>query len=179
MGLYEVLSNRAAVNVLKALAEGEEKRPGYAAACSNLEYRFAGAKEAASLLAAHGLITLDHQQDPIITISLKGKEFIAQLDKLKRVLEQISEMPQSVKVEYRLTPLERQILHYTAKLSKQMQQDFVEVNALANDFEGEVATPILKLGDLNLMQTARKGSTLLVKVTERGRKIVEEFEVEE
>lgn len=104
--LYNILTNRDAVNSLKILSDEGKVVP--------LEETELDEKSAKMLLR-HGLIQFEKHEKKLVTASLKGKQFIKLMDELKELVEK--EMKKrSVKISFSLSDEERKVLLLISKL---------------------------------------------------------------
>ena len=124
MGLYELLTDRAAINVLKALYDHEvREKASYSTKLSLIKQRVGVPVSLPSLQRLVGLelITMDLVEgEHILSLTNKGKEFIEVFDQLVELfMPHAKEEQKGVRVKYELTSQEKRILILAYKMSKE------------------------------------------------------------
>ncbi|MCX6707620.1 MAG: hypothetical protein NT001_05785 [Candidatus Woesearchaeota archaeon] len=187
MKLYPLLNDRNSVNVLKILYDNETKnKNSYTLKLSEVKKAIGLSsypKESALLLSTYGLIALDYvDNDYIVSITNKGKEFIEIFDQLVDIFKPKTVGEKSVSIRYELTGQEKRILVMAYKISKETGRDFIPLNLIVQEIypynqQGKASTVsryISKLEEIKLMEKKKEGRNILVSVTEQGFKTIRE-----
>jgi len=186
MTLHPILKERKCINILKVLYDNEVLNKKYSMGLSLILKRLSisDPSSALLLLAEKGLITTDEAEDEkILSITNKGKEFIEAFDHLVEVVEGKRQKPKSVFVRYELTTQEKKILVLSYNISKEIGSDFISVKALVmemfphhdyNSRVGIVSKSINRLVDLNLIEKLQQNDVNYIKVTLKGIKTIDE-----
>jgi len=171
--LYDILKNRAAVNILKQLSENEFRK-AYTTPASD----FRGDEEAISLLSAEKLI---YNEDSLLSISEKGKKFIEVFDNLVSVFnEKASEKKPSIAIEYGLSEFEKKIIFLLFRIQRETGEDvpllFLTQELFPYEDAGRrklrVSRELSKLEQLNLIKKIKKERNVFAQITESGMKVV-------
>jgi len=154
--LFDILSCRKCVNLLKSLSESEELES------------ISGLIHEAELLYQHNLIHIQDGDDVKAGISLKGRQFIKQLDELKDIVENKSTSRKLV-IDYNLTKREMDLLltisrslyeYEIEKLWKVMKKPYKIKKSFMKDLN--------LLEELNLIKSFNKK----VMISEVGKKVI-------
>jgi len=185
MSLYDLLTDRGAVNVLKVLYVQEVEKSGsytmkLAEVKSEVGFSFK-TDESLSILSEIGLIVVDDgENDKLLSITEKGKEFIGIFDQLKEVFDGKKKQESKIALKYELTPLERKILVFCLKIGKEVGSEYVSLKSLAEEVyptkanNSTVSRYANKLCELNLLDKKKEGRNSYYKVTDKGKKTVKE-----
>lgn len=190
MSLFEILSKRAGINILKMLYDNEilEKK-SYTLKLSEIKQKLNLSKkpsETLLLLQQAKLIELEttsDSSDMVLSITKKGRNFMENFKALKASFEATGvEKPiADYKIEYALTDLEKRILVLCYKLQKEkggvvllnyLTQEVYPLNA--DSKVGTVSRYVAKLEKLNLMQKIKQNNKLHVEVTNSGERVVKQ-----
>ncbi len=186
MGLYHLLRDRQAINILKVLYDNETISKKYtlnlSIICKKLDIN--DTEGSVLRLVENELITTDTvDDDKVLSISNKGKELIEAFDHMIEVLEGKKTRPKSVHVRYELTTQEKKVLVLSHQIAKEIGAEHVAVKALVmemyphHDYNtriGIVSKNIKRLEELNLMETMKQNETTYLKVTDKGVKTITE-----
>jgi len=187
MGLYHLLNERGCLNVLKELYDVEfVLKTSRTLKISELQKKipeFIKIDQSSLILEKEGLIAREvTDEDTILSITNKGKNFFEQFDKLKKTYEGEEVRKSTLRIEYDLTALERRILTICYKL----QQEFGTIVPLRNLTQevyphrnpsnriGAISKYVSKLVDLNLMEKVKTEQKSYAKVTESGERVIKE-----
>lgn len=192
MALYELLTDRAGINILKIVYNHEvREKASYSTKLSAIKQRLSLPITLPSLqrLAGMELITMDVVEgEHILSITNKGKEFIEIFDQLVELLQPADKQEQTpgrmnVRVKYELTSQEKRILILAYKMSKESGMPFIPLKALVTelyphtDYRTKMSTVsryVTKLEEIQLMERKKEDRITLVKVTDRGFKTIKE-----
>jgi len=186
MALYNIITNRTAVNTLKALYTYEViDKKGHSMSLDSVEQTIKTAitEKSLSILNKHDLIRRDRGDlGVILSISQKGKEFIEIFDLLIELF-QAKEKRQNARIEYHLTEMEKKILVMIKRISNEIGKDNVTLKNLTRElfpieaYESKSSTisrQIKKLEEIKLVERAKKGREAIVCLTERGEKTIKD-----
>ncbi len=159
--LHKLLTNRKAVNILKLLSEQDD-------VFELTELKLS--ESYAELLLNYNLIQLEKGERTLMSISLKGKQFIKLMDEMKKLVEKGS-TGSRLKLSFNLSKEERTTLLLISKLGFD-----VEISILLKTLKRENLvktgfglTKILKaLQEINLVELKNKR----VEITELGKKTI-------
>lgn len=184
MRLYELLQDRAAINVLKTLYDREVEQRSYSTNMATLQQRFSGfgsIPAATQRLLSAGLVGADEVNgDAVVSITAKGKRFIEIFDQLSAALNGRPKPSNGMALRYELIPLEQQVLATAAQLLEQRGKP-PSLHAIARSlFPQEIPAKqipgvkrcVMQLEKLGLAQTDQVGRNVFLRVTENGRKVV-------
>ena len=187
MKLYPLLNDRNSINILKILYDNETKnKNSYTLKLSDVKKAIGLSsypKESALLLSTYGLIALDYvDNDYIVSITNKGKEFIEIFDQLADLFRPKTVGEKSVSIRYELTGQEKRILVMAYKISKETGRDFIPLHLIVQEIypynqQGKASTVsryVSRLGEIKLMEKRKEGRNTLVSVTEQGFKTIRE-----
>ncbi|MFC1727988.1 hypothetical protein ACFLZ7_00820 [Nanoarchaeota archaeon] len=192
MALYEILVNKPCVWIIKALYDQETaEKKSYTMSLSVVDQLFGLNGKAAYfalILAKDKLIHLDEaENDKIICLTKKGKEFFKQFDKLKTTIEiEKKEEKKFAKIEYDLTDTEKKTLMMTYRMSRELGEEIPFKNLVQemypyDDYSKKsnvVYKHIGKLEKLNLMAKMKKGRSAFVSLTVPGKRTIKEQLIE-
>jgi len=156
MSLYNLLSSRPAVNMLKMLYDGEVvEKASYSMNLSDIKKNmravsgnnmplndnaFNSAANSAVVILKHSeLITADDIDDDIaLSITNKGKEFIELFDQLIELSNPDADINRNnpkkhIAVKYGLTQQEKKILALCYKMSKESGMEYISLKELASE----------------------------------------------
>lgn len=188
MTLYGLLSNRIAINVLKTVYMHEvREKASHTTSLHVIKKRLpieVGIDDL-NLLVECELVTMDLVEgEHILSITQKGKEFIEVFDQLIEVYEGKEKSPaKSVKVKYELTSQEKRILVLTYKMLKESGAEYIPLKNLVEEMYpredystkiSSVSRYVSRLEDIYLMQRKKEGRKSLVRVTDKGFRIIKE-----
>lgn len=175
--LYDILSNRLAVNILKRLSENEKKKD-YSTNINEIVGNRQSIETALSLLASEGLV---YREEQVVSISEKGKRFIDSFDALVAVYRnEPAEKRGSIEIKYELTDFEKKILFLLFKLFSESDED-ISLSSLTQElfpYENvdkrklRVSRAISRLEQLNLARKIKKERNVFSRITETGIKVV-------
>lgn len=192
MALYEILVNKPCIWIIKALYDQETaKKKTYTLSLSEIDKTFelkGKANYFTFILSNNGLLHVDDvENDKIICLTKKGKEFFKQFDKLKTNLEvEKKEEKKFAKIEYDLTDAEKKTLIMTYRVSKEVGEDVPFKNLVQEMFPYEnyskkssiVYKHVGKLEKLNLMAKMKKGRSAYVSLTVPGKRTIKDQLIE-
>lgn len=186
MPLYKILKDRAAVNMLKILHDKEVSEKKYAISRDELRKLSDVAENGATFenLEESGLISSesDGNGSMVMSITQKGKEFVAQFDKLRAVLVGEQKKHRAYQIKYDLTPLEQKILVMCSRVKSETGR-IVPSLTLAQEVYpydeaksrvGVVSRYAKTLEELNLLIRIRDGDGSFFDVTRSGERAVKE-----
>jgi len=175
--LFDILTNRLAVNILKGLSESEKKKE-----YSTNIHEITGSREsieiAVILLASEGLI---YREDLLLSISEKGKRFIDAFDKLVAIMKnEPAELKESVEIKYDLTDFEKKVLFTLFRLYQETGEDVSLASLTEELFPYEnldrrklrISKELKKLEQLNLAKKVKKERNVFAEITESGLKVI-------
>lgn len=187
MKLYHLLTDRAAVRILKMLYDEEVLNKGsYTMKLSDARKKLGlilSPKSSVTSLSGCGLVTTDSVDgDTIMSITNKGKEFIESFDQLVDIYHGKKPEQKSIRVKYELTSQEKRIIIMAYKISSEMGKELVPLKTLVQelypyDQRGKtsvVSRYISRLEEIKLMQRTKEGREVFVSVTEQGFKTIKE-----
>lgn len=187
MKLYPLLKDRNAVNILKLLYDNEvTNRDSYTLSLSEAKKRLGmllPPKESALRLSSFRLIAIDSvDNDYIMSITNKGKEFIEVFDQLIELLQPDKVGKKAISIKYELTINEKKILALAYKISRESGMDYIALKTLAQELypynqQGKtsiISRYVSKLEEINLMKKKREGRETFVNVTDKGLKTIRE-----
>lgn len=188
MGLYEILTNRSAVWILKVLHDNEVHKKAYMIRSSDLAHASNPPKlpeDAISVLQSHNLISTEMINDErIFSITQKGAKFIETFDQLVSVMNHKVQMQikqpaqQKVRVEYGLNAFEKKILESIMILQKKKKSQYLELGEVSHHMYKTKRTPptvskaVNSLHDLNLIEKKKSGEKFSVALTPSGLKVL-------
>lgn len=172
--LYEILSNRNCVNLLKRLSENDKNKQ-YSTKLTDIDVN--DIYGTITVLKDHELVYLE---DGLISISEKGKAFVDLIDQLKDIIEKKEERRESnVEIHYDLTDIEKRTLLLVLKL----QQETGRPSSLAsitremfpyehiNRKKNNVSKQLKKLEELNLIERHKVNREAYFEMTFAGMKL--------
>ena len=188
MALYDLLIDRTAINVLKALYEHEvREKASYSTKLSLIKQRVGVPVGLPSLqrLVGQELVTMDLAEgEHILSITNKGREFIEIFDQLADLFApREKEEQKGVRVKYELTSQEKRILILAYKMSKEAGVAFIPLKTLVTelyphaDYRAKMSTVsryVTKLEEIQLMERKKEDRATQVKVTEKGFRTIKE-----
>ena len=196
MRLRDILTDKAAINILKFLYDMESKEKAvYSSKISDIEqrfYSFGDINHSTAILKHFELINLDElKEGRIASISAKGKHFIDIFDKLVQITHKDyglknKEKSKSFKIEYNLTPNEKRIMVVIFKLSKELGNKPVSLQELTQEIyptngsskKASIARYASKLAELNLIEKEKVKNKILLKLTPTGERTIKEQLIE-
>jgi predicted transcriptional regulator len=186
MKLYTLLRDRASINVLKILCENEISDKNYTMQYGALKKKLSVDERDNTLgnLEKAGLVASEKNDsgELVLSITQKGKDFVAVFDKLVEVMAGKKEEPKAYQVKYDLTWLEERMLVICSKI-KAESGALVGLQALTQEVypykdptrtSGTISKYAKKLEELNLMTRVKKNNRTFFDVTESGERVVEE-----
>lgn len=188
MVLYKLLTDRAAINILKVLYDHEvREKASYSTKLSEIKKRVSLPIGHASLqrLSSMELVTMDLVEgEHILSITNKGKEFMEIFDQLVDLFTpQEKEEQKGVRVKYELTSQEKRILILAYKMSKESGVAFIPLKTLVTELYphadhrskmSAVSRYVTKLEEIQLMEKKKENRMTVVKVTEKGFRTIKE-----
>lgn len=188
MGLYEVLTNRNAVWILKVLHDNEVHKKSYMIRSSDLAHSTNPPilpEDAISVLQSHNLISTEMiNGERIFSITQKGAKFIESFDQLVSVMNHKASVPihqpaqQKVRVEYGLNDFEKKIMETIMVLQKKKKSQYLELGDVSHHMYKTKRTPptvskaVNNLSDLNLVEKKKSGEKFSVALTPSGLKVL-------
>jgi predicted transcriptional regulator len=185
MSLFEVLRDRAAINILKVLYDNsQQSKSKHTMLFTDIVKKipFKVPTKAIFILTKHKLIQSDIlEKEYIISLSSKGKEFIQILDELKEILVDKKEKKHNAHINYSLTESEKRILVMIKRISNEIGPNNITLKNLTIElFPHEVYEKksrlvtryITKLQQLKLVERSRKGRESAIKLTESGERTI-------
>lgn len=187
MALYELLQDRLAINVLKVLHENELQK-AYAVKLAEIQQQFqiTQVPAAAQHLVSAGLANADAvEHDAVLTITEKGKQFISIFDQLVALSNGsgVAKKSSGMSIQYGLTPVEQRVLATAAQVIASSGKPAASLHALARalypDEESKkkvsgIAKQVQQLEGIGLVSTEQIGKHILVRVTENGKRTIQE-----
>jgi CTP-dependent riboflavin kinase len=189
MSLHRLLTDRIAVRVLKTLYDEEiAKKSSYTLKLEEISKKL-GLEHipdnSVANLDDNKLINLEMVEDqPILSISQKGKHFIEIFDQLVELFNAENLQPKNnVSIKYELTNLEKRILVLTLKIGKEIGPENVSLKLLTMEifphevYEKKLSTVsryVKKLEELKLVERRKEGRLSYVKLTEKAFRIIKE-----
>lgn len=186
MSLYDILSNRTAVRILKLLENNERINKSYSLSLAQVMHHlglFLKPKNAIRLLKAHGLLIVEEGEEHRMGITEKGKKFVALIDELIFLIQNKTEkrtMP--FEIRYDLTPSEKRILLVLSKMQQEignsvqlknlMQELYPHNNYLKK--QSSISKELSKLEALHLVEKTRQGRFAFLRATDSGIRVVRE-----
>ncbi len=176
--LYDILGNRACVNILKKLYDLDVEKK-YSVKISEL-----GAVPYNSIitLKEHDLVLIDKSDsDEVVSITYKGKQFIEQFDRLHKVLVS-KEQPRSLDIVYDLSDAEKKLLIVLFRVERETGMP-VSLQLLTRELfpyqdynkkKQGVAKLLNKLVELNLAEKRKDGREVYSKTSQSGIRILKE-----
>ena len=187
MSLRDVLTDRHAVVLLKILYDNEVlQKSSYTMKLSYAKTRLnlmLAPKDSARALADAGLVAMDIlDNDVVLAITSKGKEFIEVFDQLVDLFRPKIVQPRSVSVKYELVGMEKKILALTYRIGKEAGTDKISLKTLVQDLypydqsgkAGIVSRYVSRLEEIGLMRRSKEGREAFVEITEVGSKTIRE-----
>lgn len=175
--LFDILTNRLAVNILKGLSESEKKKE-YSTNVNELMGSRENIEVAVVLLAAEGLV---YKEEQLLSISEKGKRFIDAFDKLVGIIKnEQAETKENFEIKYDLTDFEKKVLFTLFRLNQETGED-VSLAALTEELfpyedvdrrKLRISKELKKLEQLNLATKVRKERNVFAELTESGLKVI-------
>ncbi|MBW3022900.1 hypothetical protein KY308_02260 [Candidatus Woesearchaeota archaeon] len=185
--LYDVLKNRASVNILKILYDNElANKNSYSLKKSHIQ---AVIKDDLALdsalitLGYEGLILKEEVEGELfISITEKGKQFIAIFDQLILLLSsKAEEARQQVEIKYELTDAEKKLLLTLYKLQKETGKE-ISLSDLSRELypyedsekkKSKVSSLLSRLQEMNLVEKIKKERKTYSSITESGEKVAQ------
>jgi len=183
--LYDVLSSRACVNLLKILYDNEVLRKNsYSLKKSEIlqSIRDKGAVDSAIITLAYEALILKEEAEGELHISIteKGKKFIALFDQLIALIkeEEVISAPK-VEIKYDLTDAEKRILLTLYQMQKETGKE-ISLSDLARelhpyeDYEKKktkISNILTRLQEMNLAEKTKKERVVYASVTQSGEKV--------
>jgi len=183
--LYDVLSSRACVNLLKILYDNEVLRKNsYSLKKSDIlqSIRDKGAVDSAIITLAYEALILKEEAEGELHISIteKGKKFIALFDQLVVLMkeEEVISAPK-VEIKYDLTDAEKRILLTLYQMQKETGKE-ISLSDLARelhpyeDYEKKktkISNILTRLQEMNLAEKTKKERVVYASVTQSGEKV--------
>jgi len=187
MALYDILKDRSTVNALKMLYEHAViQKKGHTIKLKDLNNQLPSpiGLHHITLLDKHDLIQQDTtDEDVILSISMKGREFIEAFDSLVELMHGKKEQKSNAKIEYHLTEVEKRILVMILRIGNEIGKDNVTLKQLTRElfpteiYERKSATvskQTKRLEDISLTKRTRKGREVIILLTEKGNKIIKD-----
>ena len=184
MRLYELLQDRAAINMLKLLSERDLQK-SYAVKLAEMQRQFPmfSVPAAAQRLIQAELVGADAvNNDAVLAITEKGKRFISVFDQLVAVAngQKMEKKTNGMRIQYELTMLERQMLHAVKKVAE--GKTAVSIHAIARNLYptepgknvGILRQQSKQLAELGLLHSRQIGKNVLVQITTQGKQILQE-----
>lgn len=188
MKLHLLLKDRTAVRVLKMLYDQETAKKGYTLRLSYARNRLGmvlSPGESVDRLSRMGLVGIDKVDDDLVmSITDKGKEFIEVFDQLVEIFNGKKREEKKISVRYELTMQEKRIIVLSYKISRELGREFIALKTLVEELypneqnqvnkTSTVSRYISRLEELRLMEKKKEGRNSYVKVTEMGLKTIKE-----
>ena len=182
--LYDILTNRLAVNILKGLSENEKKKV-YSANINELIGRREQVDVAVVLLASEGLV---YKEEQLLSISEKGKRFIEAFDNIVAIFRnEPDEAKENVEIKYDLTEFEKKVLFTLFRVYQETGED-VALSTLTQElfpYENpekrklRISKELKKLEQLNLAKKIKKERNVFAEITDSGLKVIKRQIVKE
>lgn len=187
VSLYELLQDRAAVNMLKVLYDNDGQR-AYATKLGHIQQRLGmpALPVSAQRLLTAGLANADAVgHDAVFSITEKGKHFIEIFDQLIAVTngQRIGKKHNGMSIRYALTQLEKQMLVAVEKICAGSGKSRISVHAVSRELypseePKEKVAALLRyaqqLTELGLLRHEQIGKNTLLGLTEQGSRIIQE-----
>ncbi len=174
--LYDLLTSRPAINILKKLSD-KDKDKKYAIKIRELAGDYKKAEEAVKLLSERGLV---YVEDGLLSISEKGKKFIDIFDQLVDLSSQKEKKRETnVEIRYDLSDFEKKTLFMLLRLQQETNRP-VSLTTLSRELfpyenyeqkKTRVSRQLNKLEHLNLVRKIKKRE-VMAEVTDTGTKVV-------
>ncbi len=193
MALYDILANRPCIWILKQLYDQETaEKKVYTMNLSKIGEK-TGLKEKAArfvlILSENKLVHIDDvENDKVICLTQKGKDFFKQFERLKIVFEGKEEIMQKkmVRIEYDLTELEKRTLIMAYRMGKETGglisvKDLIkEMYPYENNSKktAPVSKNIAKLVKLNLLSKTKIMKENFISLTDAGKRTIKEQLIE-
>ena len=183
--LYDVLSNRACVNVLKLLWDSEvAKKSSYSVKKSEILQIIKNkeAVEDAIITLYYEMLILKEEVEGELHLSIteKGKRFIAVFDQLVALMKD-EQMPQNpaVEIKYDLTDSEEKVLttlyHMQIEAGKEISlSDLARELYPYEDYEkkkAKISSILTRLQEMNLAEKTKRERVVFASVTQSGEKV--------
>ncbi len=194
MRLYDILSDRKAVCILKLLYDKEVvEKSAYSFNFSDIkkELGLTGKDEEplANLDNAKLIGIDDVEGEKVLTITKKGKHFIEVFDQLVDLFkgEPALRNEKQVSIKYELTEIEKKILLITYKISKESGAESIPLKTITTELfphhtyqskAGTVSRYAKKLEEINLLCRKKEGNLSFLKITEFGIKALQKQHLE-
>lgn len=189
MALYDILANRPCIWILKQLYDQETaEKKVYTINLSKIG-KIIGLNEKAVqfaiILSKNKLIHIDDiENDKVICLTQKGKEFFKQFERLKIILEAETDFKQkrAVRIEYDLTDIEKKTLMMAYRMGKETG-GLISVKDLTKEMHpyenysrkaASVSKNINRLVKLNLMSKTKIMRENFVSLTDAGKRTIKE-----
>ena len=185
--LFDVLSNRACINVLKILYDNESSgKTSYSLKKSDIlqMINYKEAVESAIITLAYERLILKEEAEGELHLSIteKGKQFIAVFDSLVVLMSSDEPvLPQKkIEIKYDLTSAEKKLLLTLYQMQKESGKE-ISLSSLARELypyedsdkkKSAVSSIMKKLQELNLVEKMKNGRMIFASVTESGEKLV-------
>ena len=186
MQLYPLLKDRSSINILKALNDNEFGSDGKH---TMLHYELKQkltireGQFTIALLESSGLIATDKGNNGLVlSITLKGKEFLEAFDKLVEITSGKKTASRAYQVQYSLTGLEKKILLVCSKINAESGKP-VDLKTLTQEVypytepnarKSSLSKSAKKLEDLNLIRKIKENNRVFFDVTESGEKALKD-----
>ncbi|MFC1691386.1 hypothetical protein ACFL0W_04355 [Nanoarchaeota archaeon] len=189
MQLHTLLNDRTAVCALKKVYDHEViEKSSYTTKQSFIEESIGMTNISDSLanLEKFGLVSSEKVEgELILSITEKGRHFIEIFDQLVELFSSkpVKIVSQSVKVKYELTDLEKKILVFASKISKESGKEFILLRTLTQEIYpyqqvsrkiSTISRYVKQLEQLNLLERKKKGRETIIKVTDNGDRIIKQ-----
>ncbi len=177
--LSDILTNKTAVRVLKVIVENELTNRTYSMQFDELSLQFTkNVRDAILLLADHKLLLID---ESAIAVTERGKEFIAHIDALKKLLEGKGS-EKKLRIIYDLSELEKKRLFILSKMEREEGVPIALKNLVQELYPYEdtvhkstlLSRYVSKLESINLLAKEKSGRDILLTLTSIGKRVVKE-----
>lgn len=185
MRLYDILSDRMTVNMLRVLYDQEYvHKTAHTMQFYKLRALLGGLDlDHVLKLEACGLLTAEKVEDSfVVSLNKNGKEFVEQLDKLRILVEDqktVKAKKEYFKVEYDLTSIEQKALVLCHKMQSENGGGVLLDNLVHEIYPGSslgrksvVSRYMNKLARLNLVSKVAKDKNVFFELTSSGAKVL-------
>ncbi|MEM4336705.1 MAG: hypothetical protein QXG86_01750 [Candidatus Woesearchaeota archaeon] len=186
--LYDVLSNRACVNILKIIYDNESQNKNvYSIKKSEILKKIKNKKdiEDAIITLSYEMLILKEEVEGELHISIteKGKRFIEIFDQLVSLMKDEPITRPSVEIKYDLTEIEKKILGTLYRMQVESAKE-ISLSDLSrelypyDDYEkkkSKVSSALTRLQSLNLIRKIKNNRTVYASVTDSGEKVAKKI----
>ena len=183
--LFDILSNRACVNVLKILYDNESSgKTSYSLKKSDILQMMKNkeALEGAIITLAYERLVLKEEAEGDLHLSIteKGKRFIDAFNQIVSIMRDEEPKPrQNIEIKYDLTDSEKKILITLYHMQMEAGKD-VSLSDLARELhpyedsekkKTRISSHLSRLHEMNLVEKTKKERIVYASVTQSGEKV--------